>query len=99
LCSPHPLFGAALGNESGLKARDVSKVVRIDLVDPHAINDATTMGEIDQRPYVIGLQGVELLLHGRVPLRGVGAATRVREGGRFGIVFGGRESHVSKRRA
>ena len=55
-CVVNTLFlAAALGNESGLKARDVSKVVSFDLVDPHAINDATTRGEIDQRPCVIGL--------------------------------------------
>ena len=38
-------------------------------------------------------------MHGRVPLGGVGAATRVREGGRFGTVFDGQESHMCERRA
>jgi hypothetical protein len=56
VCVVNTLFVATtLGNESGLKVRDVSKVVNSDLVDPHAINDATTRGEIDQRPCVIGL--------------------------------------------
>jgi hypothetical protein len=56
LCVVNTLFLAgALGHESGLKAKDVSKVVSFDLVDPHAINDATTREEFDQRPCVIGL--------------------------------------------
>jgi hypothetical protein len=82
-----------------LKARDVSKVVNFDLVDPHVVNGTTTRGEIDERPFVIGFQGVEFLLPGRVPLVGVGAATRVREGGRFGTFFGGHDSHVCELRA
>jgi hypothetical protein len=85
------------GNESGFKAGDVSKVVAFDLVDLHVVHDTTTRGDVDKIPCVVGVQGVEVLLHGLTG--GVGTATCVREGGRFRTVLSGHERHVGEWRA
>jgi hypothetical protein len=59
----------------------------------------TTSREIDKRPCVVGVHNVELMLHGRAPMGGVGVATSVREGGRFKAVLSGYESYVGECRA
>jgi hypothetical protein len=54
---------ATLGHEVGFVPRDFTTRVRIDLVDPHVVNDRAAGVEVNEFLRAIAHEGVILLLH------------------------------------
>jgi hypothetical protein len=92
------LLAASLGHEAGLKARDFTLCVRFDLVDSHVFNDRTVGREVNKFPRAIVHEGVILLSHVSLPVRGVGAGDGVTVRCRFDAVPGRQEGDVRRRR-
>jgi hypothetical protein len=64
---------ASLGHEVSLKARYFNLCVRIDFVDPHAMNDRAIGVEVNKFSRAIAHEGVILMLHGSLPVKGLSA--------------------------
>jgi hypothetical protein len=92
------MLAASLGHEPSLKARNFSLGVRLNLLDPHVVNDRTVGWEVSKFPRAIVHEGVILVLHGSLPVRGLGAGEGDTVRGRFDAVPRRHEGNVRQRR-
>jgi hypothetical protein len=77
----------------------MSESVRLDLVvDPHDDDDHASGGKVDEFPSAVVHEREVLMLHGGLPIRGLGAGESGAVGFWFHTIAGGEDSDGGKRR-
>jgi hypothetical protein len=86
-------LAAAFGDEPSFEARDIALGVRLDLVDPHVVDDHAIWGKIDEFPRAVVYERGVLLLHSSLPFRCLVARESNPMRFRLNTVSGGKESN------
>jgi hypothetical protein len=89
-------LAAPFGDEPRFEAGDIANGVGLDLVNPHDINDHVVMGKVDEFPRAVVYEGGVLLLHGGLPLGGMGDVQSSPVRFWFHKLSGGEESDGSR---
>jgi hypothetical protein len=90
-------LAATFGDEPCFGAGDIAHGVRLDLVDPHYVDDLAVGGKVDEFPSAVVHERGVLLLHGGFPIWGLGAGESSAAGFRFHTISGGKESDCGRR--
>jgi hypothetical protein len=65
-------LAATLGDEPGFEAGDIVESVLLDLVDPHNVDYNASGGKVDEFPSAVVHERGVLMLHGCLPIWGLG---------------------------
>jgi hypothetical protein len=64
---------ALFGDEPRFEAGDIANGVKLDLANPHDVNDHAVRGKVDKFPRGVVYEEGVLLLHSGLPMGGMGA--------------------------